>query len=163
MSQSKESQRANEYTDPLGFDQSPLEVDPPSKQEKELNHEVTIYDLEGMNFSPTKLTLVFIICFMLNMGNNIDHGAIPIIVPELKKDVSQGGGGMSTDQIGFLGSLVFLGVLFGSWVGTKILGKFKYYKLIFFSVFTNGLGLLLFASTKNYYIMCASRLLSGCN
>lgn len=48
------------------------------------------------------------------MTNNIDHGAIPAATSELRRDLD-----LSTSQLGYLGSLVFLGLLVGKYISRQ--------------------------------------------
>ena len=83
--------------------------------------------------------------FVLNVGNNIDHGAIPVITPILKTELD-----MNPQQLGFLGSLVFMGITLGSIVATFILTKYSYKSIIGIAMCLNGIGLLVFACTTYY-------------
>jgi fucose permease len=117
---------------------------------------VSVYDIEGNDYSKTGLMIIFMTLFLLNALNNIDHGAIPAITPVLKEDLN-----LNSQQLGFLGSLVFLGVTVGSIIATFILEKLSYKSIISISVFFNGCGLIMFASSTNYNFQCFARFMSG--
>ena len=74
------------YNDPLQFDQPLCDIDNEPALPNVKTDNICCYDIEGNEFQPGVLRMVFIICFILNLGNNIDHGAIPVIVPVLKDE-----------------------------------------------------------------------------
>ena len=77
------------YNDPLKFDEQLLVSEKIEYEEEEEGPtEVTIYDLKGFEFTRKKVMAVYILLFMLNMGNNLDHGAIPVAIPVMKKDLN---------------------------------------------------------------------------
>lgn len=87
---------------------------------------------------------------------NLDHGAIPASIVELRKELE-----ISDVQVGNFGSLVFLGLGIGSFLCSMIIGRISYRSLIVFAFIGNGLGLLLFAIMVNYISLCAARFISG--
>jgi hypothetical protein len=54
------------------------------------------------------MNLVFLYVFILNMLVNVDHGAIPAATKVLKDDLS-----LNNQQLGSLGSIVFIGIVTG--------------------------------------------------
>ena len=85
--------------------------------------------------------------FLLNMGNNLDHGAIPAATKVLKQDLK-----LNNQQLGSLGSLVFFGLTIGSMIGTLFVGKLSYKAILALSYLGNGLGLLAFAYFTSYTV-----------
>ena len=115
-----------------------------------------MYDIEGNTFTHAKVITVYILLFLLNIGNNLDHGAIPVAIPVMKKDLN-----VNQQQLGWLGSLVFFGLMSGSLLATHIVNKIPYKYLMFISYIGNAAGLILFPTVKVYYIQCFCRYISG--
>lgn len=69
------------------------------------------------------------------MGSNLDHGALPVAIPVLKVDLN-----LNQAQLGWLGSLVFLGILAGSIASTVLFTRVSYKCLLFTSFIGNGIG-----------------------
>mgnify|MGYP002635618917 CR=1 FL=1 len=88
--------------------------------------------------------------------SNLDHGAVPAATIPLKEDY-----GLSHDEIGFLGSLVFLGLSAGSAVATCIMDKISYKFLMSSSMLLNAVSIWVFTVCTNYYILCAARFAAG--
>ena len=106
---------------------------------------MTVYDIEGNTFTSNKVKLVYMLLFMLNIGNNLDHGAIPVAIPVMKVDLN-----VNQQQLGWLGSLVFLGMMSGSVLATHIVSKIPYRYLMFFTYAGNSAGLILFPIVNIY-------------
>lgn len=94
--------------------------------------------------------------FFLDILINVDHGALPAALVALKHDV-----GLVDVQLGSLGSLVFVGLLFGSLCATVVLNRLAYKVVLGASFFGNGASLLLFSTTRSFAVMCVARFLSG--
>ena len=66
-------------------------------------------------FQRRAVKLVTLLVFVNNMATNVDHGAIPSATKLLKEDLH-----LNNEQLGFLGSLVFLGLTLGSVFATVV-------------------------------------------
>jgi hypothetical protein len=56
------------------------------------------------------INFIFFILMASNMVTNVDHGALPAATTEIKTDL-----GLDNQQLGFLGTLVYLGLTFGNY------------------------------------------------
>lgn len=54
----------------------------------EANGEVTVFDIENGNFKMGHIKYMFFILFVSNIGNSLDHGAIPVLTPILREDLN---------------------------------------------------------------------------
>lgn len=64
-------------------------------------------------------------------------------------------------QLGALGSLVFVGIAIGSTSATIILNKVPYKLVLTITPVMNALGLFLLTATRDYSLMCVSRIICG--
>lgn len=78
--------------------------------------------------------------FFFDLCVNIDHGAIPACLHEMKKDL-----GLAGAQVGSFGSLVFFGLGVGSALTSLIIGRISYKMLIGMSFIGNAVGLTMFS------------------
>ena len=78
------------YNDPLKFEDNNEQLSEQKEEEKDelKQKEVSIYDIENNTFTPRKVISVYMLLFFLNIGNNLDHGAIPVAIPVMKKDLN---------------------------------------------------------------------------
>jgi predicted MFS family arabinose efflux permease len=118
--------------------------------------EVTVYDIKGARYTKGKVKAIFTMLFFLSMGVNLDHGALPVAMPVLRNDLN-----VDQKQLGYLGSLVFFGILIGSIAATIIFNKFTFKSILLVTFFGNGLGLIIFPLCSIYSVQCLSRFLSG--
>lgn len=84
--------------------------------------------------------MVFRALFFFDICVNIDHGAIPACLHEMKVDL-----GLAEAQVGSFGSLVFLGLGVGSAFTSLIIGRISYKLLICLSLIGNAAGLTMFS------------------
>ena len=61
-----------------------------------------------MEFSESGTKFVFFLLFLFNLGINFDHGAVPAATKVLQEDLD-----LNAQQLGSLGSMVFMGLLGG--------------------------------------------------
>ena len=101
-----------------------IEKTPPKKTES---------DLQNMRY-------VFWLLFWLYICMNLDHGAIPASIVEIKDELN-----LTDVQVGNFGSLVFLGLGIGAFLCSMVIGKFSYRLLIIVAFIGNAFGLILFA------------------
>lgn len=90
---------------------------------------------------------MFLMLFVLNIGNSLDHGAIPVINPILRTELN-----LNSQQLGTLGSLVFFGLLVGSIFAAFIFNKASFKTIMLSSYIGNAAGLFVFAVSKVYWI-----------
>lgn len=115
--------------------------------------DIEVFDLE---FTRREVKIVITFMFFLDILINVDHGALPAALVALKHDV-----GLVDVELGSLGSLVFVGLLFGSLCATFVLNRLAYKVVLGASFFGNGASLLLFSMTRSFPVMCGARFLSG--
>lgn len=63
-------------------------------------------------YDQKKVKLIYGLLFFCNLLINVDHGTIPASTVYLKKDL-----GIDNVALGFLGSVVYLGLTFGKHLG----------------------------------------------
>lgn len=102
------------------------------------------------------MTFMYCLIFLMLAISNADHGALPAATVPLSEDLD-----LSKDELGFLGSLVFVGVICGSAIGTCIMDKISYKLLMSLSMGLNAISLLIFAMHENYYLLCSTRFIAG--
>ena len=117
-----------------------IEKTPPKKTES---------DLQNMRY-------VFWFLYWLYICMNLDHGAIPASLVEIRKELD-----LNDVQVGNFGSLVFLGLGIGSFLLSTVLGKIPYRMMIILAFVGNAIGQLLFAIQVNYISLSVSRFASG--
>ena len=107
--------------------------------------EITIYDIENPKYTKRKINLTYAFLFYINMSLNFDHGAMPAATKALEIGLD-----LTATQLGWLGSLVFIGLFFGSVAGSFIFGKCSYKWILTACYFGNTLGLFTFAYCTIY-------------
>jgi MFS transporter, Spinster family, sphingosine-1-phosphate transporter len=113
--------------------------------------------------------LIYSLLFFCNLLINVDHGTIPASTLHLKTDL-----GIDNVALGFLGSLVFLGLTFGtsfilvlivffigSLMATPIFSYFQTKFILASSFVLNSLALLIFTVTSEFFLLSLSRFLVG--
>jgi MFS family permease len=90
------------------------------------------------------------------MALNFDHGAMPAATKNLEVTLD-----LNAKQLGWLGSLVFIGLFFGSVAGSFLFGKFPYKWILTVCCIGNTLGLFSFAYFTIYDFQCFARFCSG--
>ena len=99
---------------------------------------------------------VFWFLFWLYIAMNLDHGAIPASIIDIRRELN-----LTDVQVGNFGSLVFLGLGIGSFLCSLIIGKISYRHMIIFAFIGNAVGQLMFGIQDNYLAQCISRFASG--
>ena len=103
--------------------------------------------------------MVYGICFFLlfcNLLGNLDHGALPAALTDVKKDLK-----FRNVEMGSLGSYVYLGFVVGSLASTGMNDVFSYKMILCLSLIGNGVGAMLFIVSYSYYVVSFARFLSG--
>ena len=114
--------------------------------------------VEELGYSKKTVAFVFRAVFLMNMGVNADHGAIPACLREMQNDL-----GLLKVQVGNFGSLVFFGLGIGSLLVSMVIGRISYKMLIALSCIGNSFGLFMFAYCNDYQYLCFSRFFCGIN
>jgi sugar phosphate permease len=108
-------------------------------------------------YEPRKIYMIFCLIFMCNLIINIDHGAIPACSNEIKKEVQ-----IQNLELGLLGSIVYVGLTFGSMLATGLYSRGRWIKpTIVSSIFLNSLCLYLFTESRVFFIMAFFRATIG--
>ena len=123
----------------------------------QLQKEITLGNLYSFRrpFSKAKRKLVFILICILNILINCDHGAIPAGTTELKRDNN-----LNNVQLGTIGSLVYLGLVFGSAIGGFIFSTYSSKWVVIISLFMSCFFLHIFTYIKSFYGLALCRV--GC-
>jgi len=93
------------------------------------------------------------------MGNfflNYDNGVIPAAQILIMNELN-----ISTTQIAFMSSLVYVGLSFSSVFASAILTIFKAKHVLVLSFTFNAVSCFLFALSSDYFLLCVSRILLG--
>ena len=99
--------------------------------------------------------LIFVLICLINILINCDHGAIPAGTKELKEAKN-----LSNIQLGTIGSLVYLGLIFGSISGGYIFSTYSSKWVIIISLIATCAFLYFFTVSDNYITMSSCRV--GC-
>lgn len=129
-----------------------------SKIEDELNQEkeITVYDITTHAYTRKNINMTYAFLFYANMSLNFDHGAMSAATKALELSLD-----LTATQLGWLGSLVFIGLFFGSVAASFIFGRMPFKWVLFTSYLGNTCGLFLFAYLTNYNYQCFTRFFSG--
>ena len=107
--------------------------------------EITIYDIKELQFDKSKVNLTYCFLFYINMSLNYDHGTMPSATKDLQVHLD-----LNAKQLGWLGSLVFIGLFFGSVASSFIFGRANYKTILTLSYLGNTIGLFSFAYCTIY-------------
>ena len=123
----------------------------------QLQKELTLGKLYSYRrpFSKQKRKLIFILICILNILINCDHGAIPAGTTELKKDNN-----LTNVHLGTIGSLVYLGLVFGSAIAGFIFSTYSSKWVVIISLFMSCFFLHIFTYIKSFYGLALCRV--GC-
>lgn len=103
------------------------------------------------------LICVFILNFFASILVNIDHGALPACTEHIKAKMNIGNFGY-----GSLGTVVYIGLTFGSMLGTKIYSNSDYIKpILTTSLVLNAVCLVAFGLTPNFKLNLLLRFTTG--
>ena len=106
-------------------------------------------------FSKFKRKLIFILIFLLNILINLDHGAIPAGTTSLKQENN-----LDNVKLGIIGSLVYLGLIFGSISAGYIYSTYSSKWVLILSLFFSCFFLYFFTSVKTVFKLAFCRI--GC-
>lgn len=100
----------------------------------------TVEVVRDLGYSRTKVFACSALIFLLDMVNNLDHGAIPASITVIQSDL-----GLSNTQMGSLGSAVFFGIMVGAVASSMVFKKFDYRTTIGVAMLINGIFLYTFS------------------
>ena len=103
----------------------------------------------------TSNRIYLVLCFT-NILLNIDQGVLPACTNELMHDLS-----LDEVKFGMLGSLMYIGLIGGSFAAGLIFQKFSCKKVLIVNLGLMAFCLSLFTFTKNFYFLAASRIMTG--
>ncbi len=103
----------------------------------------------------TSNKIFFVLCFT-NILLNIDQGVLPACTNELMQDLS-----LEEVKFGMLGSLMYIGLIGGSFAAGYIFQKFSCKKVLIVNLALMAFCLSLFTFTKNFYFLAVSRIMTG--
>ena len=100
--------------------------------------------------------MLFLIFIIINVLMNFDHGTIPAATEQLRNYLD-----LTDSELGFFGSLVFVGVIIGSLVSLTIINIFNRKYILMVCLILCGLSLFVFTITTNYILLCIDRVIIG--
>jgi len=92
----------------------------------------------------------------MSLFANIDHGTLPAGSVVIKKDLD-----MNNAQYGALGSIVFLGLTFGSLFGANLFNNVSPKLILLFALVLDGTFSWAFTTSDNYPFLVCCRFLTG--
>lgn len=113
-------------------------------------------EIDEIGFNLKAVCSICVLLFFLDININLDHGALPVAAVSIKEELN-----LPNASIGTLGSMVFLGLVSGSLCASLVMGKLSYKIILTLAFLGNGIGLIGFIITDNFYLMCFGRLVSG--
>jgi len=108
------------------------------------------------NLNPCNLRLFFGFILTVNILVNIDHGCIPACTVPLKNEY-----GLNNTELGLLGSIVYVGLLLGSFSAPPSFHHLPAKLIILICMLANAGSLLLFTLTDHFFWLCIARLAVG--
>lgn len=108
----------------------------------------------GYKPSLVKLTLYSV--FLSNLFFNIDMGIMPAGTVIIKKDLK-----LDTAKFGYLGSVVYFGNMLGAALASRMLTSCSPKYILIICMILNVFVLLVFTVTDDFYVLAASRALTG--
>ena len=100
--------------------------------------------------------ILFLIFIFINVLMNFDHGTIPAATEQLRSYLE-----LTDSELGFFGSLVFVGVIIGSLVSLTIINIFNRKYILMVCLILCGFSLFVFTVTTNYILLCIDRVIIG--
>ena len=110
----------------------------------------------GVELPKRKRIELFIVLALTNILLNMDHGTIPAATNEIMKELS-----IEEALLGTLGSLVYVGVLIGSFSLIKLIDVTNRKKLCFLTTIFNGLLIWSFTKVNNIPFLFINRIFVG--
>ena len=107
-------------------------------------------------FNRAVVSFLFILVLFMNILINVDHGVMPAGSIVIKEAL-----GINNKLYGLLGSTVFAGLTMGSIGATILFQKCNTKYVLMIVMILNGFSQLLFVMTKEYYVLMASRFMTG--
>lgn len=98
------------------------------------------------------LKIVFVFICITNVLVNVDHGWIPACTVTIKRDL-----GLDNASLGLLGSVVYVGLLLGSFTSPPIFHMLSVKYIILICILFNAICLVGFTMFSNFYVLWAYR------
>jgi predicted MFS family arabinose efflux permease len=96
---------------------------------------------------------VFFLLFFTNILNNVDHGSLPGCFNAIKDKLQ-----VENFGFGILGSIVFVGLIFGSIVASGLFSRGEWIKLtLLVALSLNAVSLYAFTQSSSFYFMVIVR------
>ena len=99
---------------------------------------------------------LFTVILLVNMLINFDHGVLPAAAMVIKEDLT-----LTNAQLGWLGSIVFLGLAIGSIAASYIFENCNSKRVLITILIANIAFISLFALSKIYSLLMISRFAMG--
>ena len=99
---------------------------------------------------------LFTVILLVNMLINFDHGVLPAAAMVIKEDLT-----LTNAQLGWLGSIVFLGLAIGSIAASYIFENCNSKRVLITILIANIAFISLFAFSKIYSLLMISRFAMG--
>ena len=99
---------------------------------------------------------IFFLFIIINLLMNYDHGTVPAATEQLRKYLD-----LTDSELGFFGSLVFIGVIIGSLISLSIINIFNRKYILMVCLILCGFSLFAFTITKKYVLLCIDRVIVG--
>ena len=131
------------------------------KDEENINlniSEKNIESIKSISYVISRKTrwIIFSIFIIINVFMNFFHGTVPAATEQLRNYLH-----LDDSDLGFFGSLVFIGVIFGSLVSMSIINTLNRKYILIVCLILCGLSLFIFTVTTNYTILCIDRIIIG--
>ena len=121
-----------------------------------MNTSLSQIEVAEIGYNKSVITMMCFFLLFSNLLNNLDHGALPSALTDIKKDLQ-----FTNVMMGSLGSYVFMGFVVGSLASSFMIDIFSYKIVLCLSLIGNAVGALLFITNTNYYVVSFARFLSG--
>lgn len=119
-----------------------------------IEEQVMEYDIKEEEVD--KRTRIFFLFLMMNLFLNYDTGVIPAALVQITEELN-----FNSEQIAYLGSLVYLGLWAATFFGSFVFQKFQAKWVICLMVFLNSIWWLIFALSYKIYVLYAARFVLG--
>lgn len=139
-------------------DQISPSIENPLLNKIDISHQENIPNKEKkiLVLNQRQRLILFIILFFSNVIINIDHGAIPAAIEEIKQTFNS-----NDTEIGAIGALVYIGVAVGALFLTYYMTKINIRLLLISSLVANSILIFLFPIFNNLIALSFNRLLTG--
>lgn len=99
---------------------------------------------------------IYILILLMNVMLNFDTGVIPGALVQISEELN-----FNSEQMAYLGSLVYIGLSAATFFGSYMFHKFQAKWIISFMVFCNAAFCVIFAYSSNQVVLYCSRFVIG--